>query len=543
MRSVSALLVTLAAIGVAPATAPSAWAQVGAVRVRDGGARGQAVEVTTTDGAAVVAAVSVNLEGVSVEATPADLRRAGTAWPAAAPAEGDTLRVGLFAADGTTLTSFSGAVVDGRLRFGAPRAPAPTSCDSRTGCPDEAPAPDLSLRGAHLFADGSVGLDLSGADAGAVATAVFAVQSVTEGCAAYGRDGSCTAPETVVTFSEVPVSWAAPEVVWEAAIDVPAGISSLVVRAADATGGRIDRARARLTPAWADLGGGQSALPIDEDPLTSIALLGCWCGVDGTLQEASSGRSSPAHLVVVSDGWNPAAPLPAQAQLTVDDGSTHTLLPVAFQRTGRFPVDAADLADPEFRFVVDGAVGTPIAGDGGRLFVVWDTEIPVQMVIEPDDSGAWWAGVTAWAPTADAVPDTVGITTMTAGQLALDDGEVELMEELAAVFALGMEVAASPGAAALTGELRIEGAASRRGRRPTLARGRFAGQFGVDADGDLDLAPVDRRDVTASAGALMLDPTPRGPATAGDPPPPIVYLNGKGTRAVATTNNGKPNLL
>lgn len=117
------------------------------------------------------------------------------------------------------------------------------------------------------------------------------------------------------------------------------------MKAWDAEGGKLDRSKLDLAAAWDDGGTGVNALPVAEDPRTTVALHRAryW-------QE----RQKYLSLTVVSDGWTLGDALPERAEVEVEGGETWEV-PVI-----RSPVTRA--GDPTFQTVPPRATGgTPAA--------------------------------------------------------------------------------------------------------------------------------------------------------------------------------------
>lgn len=498
--------------------------------------------VLTPDADATVARVAAELDRASVPLTERDAWVHGTAALSAAPADGAELTLTVYDAGSAVLDTFTGTWRDGAATLTSTRRdPDGGECASRVGCDgtSDPTTVDLEVLAAVVYPDGAVGLDLAGADALSVAAATLTsiASTATDECVTWSRTGACLAYATVSTRDHAEVAFDTLGVRWDSDPVTLDGAAGLDVRTYDADGGQLDLAKLDIAPAWEDDGEGVSALALDDDPSTSVALAkvcASWNAVDGTCQEASDG------LVVVSDGWTRGEDLPATAAIELEDGEAWSVPANSYQVT---TVVALGDVDPD---TIDG-----VAVDGVSALVATDRprrkwftiEVTRMAVVIQTDGATAWASVTAWSddpaalPT-DAVLSVGGVDTA----LAFDD-------EVAVVFAIDTSLPTDPHGLDLAGEVELQGEPGRNGKQKTLARGDFAGRFGVDADGELVLAGIDGTGRPASRGDILIGGEPIDiEREVGDDlvptlPPAIVRKDGKGTRPVATTTHGKPALL
>lgn len=467
------------------------------IRIRDTDASGAGTYkiglIATHDDA--VADVAAEVDGVAYTL------EAGDGWLHASGYDASyedamRLEVAAYDATGAALASFTGTRTGDTLAFVRSGGEDGQDCTARAGCEGTGTrdGADLDLLAGSVFA-GTLGLDLVGADA-------LLVSYVT-----VSADGG--APSALAT-DELGVLWSAEL----AAFD---GVADATVVARDASGGTLDTLVTELVTPWDDGAGGVSALPTDEDPLTSVAI-DRWQAVDATPQDA---------LIIVSDGWYADDPLPTYAEVTLAGGEEWIVPVNSYQVAGIARL--APAAEPRTACSLDSdghVVGGETLADGTVVL-----------------------SVTAYGTDAAALPTSEALTftcTNRTGVPTSEEATVAYDAEVAVVFGYTFELAEAPHGLELSGRVRLRG-------RQTLLVGRFAGQLGVDDDGDLGLAAIDR-------GALA----PRGDILIGGEPidfelvrddngdgvingPPAVVLktdsNGSGTRKVTTTTNGKPGLL
>jgi hypothetical protein len=323
------------------------------------------------------------------------------------------------------------------------------------------------------------------------------------------------------------------------------GAAELEVKAYDARGKKLDKTTVKIAAPWDDGGAGVNVLPTDDDPLTTVAFLAacspgspCWRRVVTGWDLEKNTRA----LVVVSDGWTLGDALPEVAEMEIEGGDSWTAPANAYPVTSLVHLGDVDL-DLIETLEVDGSVLTKeVSSKNKKRYVNADRVV----FVDTDDSGAVWASVTAWAAHPATLP--------TDAVLTVDGVDVTLAfdDEVAIVFGIEVEVTTDAQGLDCVGKVKLQGAANKKGKRDTLAKGKFAGQFGTDADGETDFGSINKAGDTVSRGDIPIggEPIDLEMEVEGEvvpvAPPALVYKpfsNGSGTRKVATTNNGSPGLL
>lgn len=141
--------------------------------------------------------------------------------------------------------------------------------------------------------------------------------------------------------------------------------------------------------------------------------------------------------------------------------------------------------------------------------------------LSQDASGDWTLSTTAYADDPDALPISVNVelvSTTGAAFPTADGWDLAFDDEVAVVFAIETELATDAAGMDLVGKVKLQGAANTKGKRQTLAKGKFAGQFGVDADGDTDLGSIDKTGDTLSRGDILIGGEPIDIERTGAPP-------------------------
>jgi hypothetical protein len=495
----------------------------------------RSVAVTTAED---VAALDGSLDGVSLELAEADAWLHGAAPFGAAPDDGATFELLLYDTGSAHLATFAGSAEDGVLRFS--RADGGGGDGDCRACAREGTADDLDLEvlAARLHDDGELALDLAGADTLRVAYGKLSVTTSTAESVCVAWDGKeCLKWETATTeaTTRVEVAWEEVGIVWESdAVELAEG-ASLRLTATDATGKKADKSKLDLAAPWRDGAGGAHALPLDEDPLTTAAVTPVchrWNAYDGTCQEESDG------FVVLSDGWTLGDALPAQAAVEIDGGETWTVPAHSYQVSAIVPLGAVDL-EAVAEVLLDGAaLALSAASSKERIRRRWFS-LTAMVEVGVDDDGLAWASATTWSADPDALPGSA--------TLSVDGAEAEVAytDEVAVVFALETGLAGDPHGLDLSGSVELQGEADKKGKRKTLARGGFAGQFGTDGDGDPDLASIDNGGATASRGDILIGGEPIGiereVGDEGDPSlPPVVVAIEQGTGGGWVRVNKKP---
>lgn len=333
---------------------------------------------------------------------------------------------------------------------------------------------------------------------------------------------TCTTSEQTVTRSST-VTWGEIGSVWEADLAAaPEGEVEVRVEASDSRGKKLDQATVDLAPAWLDTGDGTSALGVGAD--TSVALL-------GTPDDYS--------LALVSCGWRRDESQPDTAIFRMDNGEEVEIERVGAQRT----VAEVQPLDPSagawtIQYHRRGMGGTVTqmaqsiiyAADQGMM--VCDPSVCVGV------GGANAGGPWVTATVLDDAAELEGLDVDFTGP----DGTVQsfafdLEDEVSLVFAAAVSFDADPVGADFAADVRLLGAAGNSDNDRTMLTGSFAGQFIADEDG-FGLGGRDANDIEMASG-------PRFGGGASEVP--VILLRssggGKGTRAVATTTNGKPPLL
>jgi hypothetical protein len=167
---------------------------------------------------------------------------------------------------------------------------------------------------------------------------------------------------------------------------------------------------------------------------------------------------------------------------------------------------------------------------GGRTIMYWEG-MELRAMIEPVD-GVYYANVTAWASSPDDLPTGVTLTVIDGWGEA--DMDLAFSAEVAVLFGIEAILLTDPHGLDLVGTLSLQGEADEHGRRKTLSRGHFAGQFGTDSDGDTDLTNIDLGGATQSRGDILIGGEPidiekeDGGGGPGNVPPVLFYYTGGG---------------
>lgn len=102
---------------------------------------------------------------------------------------------------------------------------------------------------------------------------------------------------------------------------------------------------------------------------------------------------------------------------------------------------------------------------------------------------------------------TVTVTDASGEELYAATDTVEFDEEITAVFANEVDFSADPIGLDLSGKVSLLGAANKKGKQETLAKGKFYGSFSRDGDGDLTIAGADK-DVVQAKGDILIGGEP-----------------------------------
>ncbi len=392
----------------------------------------------------------------------------------------------------------------------------------------EKPTVDIEVVAAELFpnADGSydLGFDFSGADAYDIA---YADVAITQGK---------TTTKAEVDFYEIGAVWGG-----ELTLDHE-GLVEVKTKTVDKQGEKLDSSKVKLAAPWDDGGYGVSALATDEDPLTSVALVG------GT-SHCEKGKyfgDDCSKLTVVSDGWTLGDTLPVDASVELDNGDTLVLPANSYQVATVTQVKVGALGGA-VTVKLDGATATlktgTLGGGGAYTYMFWvqPARSAVQGVfvsIAEDADGAQWLSVSAFAADPDDVPAAVSV--------ALDGGrpyELAFDDAVAVVFAGGVGLSGDPVGIDVSGKVSLLGESNSRGRQKTLAKGKFYATLSRDGDGDLSLSGADKDTVSAKGDILIGGEPIDFELTTNDDgveeisaPPAVMLSNGSGTRFTSSTS-------
>lgn len=490
---------------------------------------------------AVRAEVESDAGDETLELVESDAWLHGAASIAALPTAEADVTVTLYNADSAALMSLSGTLgTDGTVALSADTAKF-----------------DIELLAAELFPSGKgyeLGLDLAGADTWDVA---YASVAITQGavCLVADEKGNCLKWDTskqVTTRAEV--GWDDLGSVWEAdATLAHEGLIELKVKAYDAEGEKIESAKAKLGAPWLDDGEGVGTLATDEDPLTRLAF-----GRPVRLHNHKAVGDGDHRILVVSEGWSTGDAVPAVAEVELTNGDTLTIPVNSYQRitppTMAEVDELFDMLDPAgMRLGVGDDVYTMGAKDEGFFFEVGEplcTDTVCVTVIETADGYALTA--TTYGDDTDDLLDEVElsltVTDSRGATLEVPATWVTFDDELTAVFATEVELTADPVGLGLAGKVKLLGEANKKGKRETLAKGKFYAELNRDGDGDLELAGADKDEVVPSgtvieAGEAVGLADPEGNP---DAPPVVVYGvlgNGSGTKNAASQVSARPMLL
>lgn len=401
-----------------------------------------------------------------------------------------------------------------------------------------------------------VGLVIQGGDVAQADSASFVFTEKTAdpggSCTKLGCSAPATKEEVALSGTKTAaftVPFGEAQDTWSCGLAGPfSGSAKLKVKAwgqgADLEPVLVDSAHVQATTSWEDRGSGVNALPVDEDPLTSVAMISDQLNNNGT---------EGFKLAVVSDGWDPAAVLPTHAEIEVEAGPTVLVAAGSYQVTGAAPL--AVKGDVSFQ-----AYGATWNGEAcGQFLLTGPGKHQCKcrsgfLAVQVQD-GAWTVSATAFAADAKKLPPMVVVAFPAApatekGAIApppLPDVKIGFDPEIAVVFSQPVGFAQDPFGANLTGRVRLF-AADAKGKISVLTKGKFAGQISTNDSGRTNLASLDPNGGTVNKGDILIIMEPaefekQAPDAPPPPPPVIVYKNGKGTRAVATGSNGKPGLL
>lgn len=390
----------------------------------------------------------------------------------------------------------------------------------------------VTLKGAGLLAaeivpDGGgyqLIVDLSGDGAAKVASGSVAIE------------GEAKASE---------IAWGELDGVWEAKLaaahDGPVDVD---LRVEDAAGDALANTRTAVGAPWDDGAEGVGAVPMDDDPLTTV----------GLLRGAEGSRVRKARqLTVISEGWD-ADDAPKYADVDLSDGTSVTVPANSYQRRRKKP----DMLYEEWDDVVhDYLTPLRVQIDGRRLTVdradptLADLSSPLcaegACVMLVEEALGYAISVTQYRWDTAFPSDTVTVEISAldgAGKVLLTQKSVaEMADEVAVVFAQEVFLDGDPVGAPLAGTVRLRSGAA------TLARGRLVSALVRDQADDLDLGGVGVDDVAGLEPSFSLllgsEPSPCGDDDGWNAPPPVAAVagNGSGTKVATTTTSAKPELL
>jgi hypothetical protein len=526
----------------------------------------------------VAATVTSDAGGEDVDLVESDAWLHGAASLLALPATDATLTLTLYDSASASLMSFSGTLsTEGAVTLHANATKEvgdDGTCDasSRTGCSaaatsttsadtatsdSTATALDIEVLAAEVFAAGSgydLTLDLAGADTYEIAYAELTVTESDEVTTCSKVDGCTTTGSSTTTTAEV--GWEDVGAVWEGDLTLShEGIIELKATTYDEEGKKIESSKAALGLPWLDDGEGINVLAIDEDPLTTLGLLKAFdSNKDGSIRS-----SDPAFTLAINSGGWSASTLPVSAEVELTDGDTLTIPVNSYQRATK----GGDYHLCHEMELMAGALRSKFTITGGSLEIhdaaLLDLSTPtcsagVCVTLTETDDGAYALAATTYGTDATALADelalTVTILAESGEELTCDTETVEFDDDITAVFANEVTFSEAPAGLDLAGKVSLLGAADKKGKQKTLAKGNFYGAFSRDGDGDLILSGVDegdaesRGDVVVAGDPLTFELTD----TDGDgvvSPPPLAAVSGNslGTKNSSSAASTKPQLL
>ncbi len=520
------------------------------IRIRDTDTSGAGTYkiglITTNDDADPVESVEAELgSGATVSGVLDDRRLALTGPWGALSDQVDDVVLDLTDASGGVLTMLSGTLSpDGALVFSSPRSGEDGTCTARTGCDDPSTevGVDIEVQAAWVV-DGDAGLSFSlvlhGADvddvAGAALTVTETYEGDTEVCLTTSRAGECTSWgfETYSESTLTDLTLGDRDEVW--ALDLPGDFTygeRVTVIARDSRGRKLDTVK--FSPAAPWNAGATSALAVDNDPATSLALTqGPPSTNNGPLYAAD-----PWHLAIVSEDWSLDDRYPASATIAVLDGETWEVPVHSYQVTGRVPVAfEGSPEDEELYIEQDGvflaALSTSLA---------CDTDSQTCAVLDQDEDGDWALVVTQWAQDPAELASLLDVSVVPLGAAVPTERSytLDFGDTFAATFGIGVDFVADPLWLDLQAEVTLSSAADEKGKGKARVQGAVYGQFDAGDDG---LPGLSYRDAAAllPRGDILIGGEPidfemtAGDRTVRTAPPVIQYLNGKGTKNSTST--------
>ncbi len=500
--------------------------------------------VVTGEATAISADISSDSGSETVDLTEADAWVHATAHLKELSTTDTAATLTVYDEKGTAQMSFSGTLgKDGSVSLTADSS---GSCNVKGGCDVSTGSStlDIELLAAEVFAnpDGGydVTFDLSGADVYGRTIADFTLKNFGAAQADAGR-----VVTSDVTFGDIGA-------VWEGELTLAhEGEITIDSTSYDIDGKKLEKSSVSLGAPWDDGGEGVNALTTDGYPLTSVAILSrggsvakeeCW----DVFTCFDSG------LTIVSHGWYSFDATPQEAKIEVDNGETLTIPANSYQVAAATEITFSGSPEKEaFQLTIDGTTVKEGSSFGDRGLCANGTCVALAQATDAN----WTLSATAYSATAAKLPKSVKVTltsTLKAASTKESSYTLTFDPEIAVVFANEVSLSGDPLGVDLAGEVSLLGAADSKGKQKTLAKGDFYGSFTRDGDGDLSLGGMDKNDVDAKGDILIggepidFELTDTNKDGVIEAPPVIVYKaagNGKGTRAVATVNTGKPGLL
>jgi hypothetical protein len=341
--------------------------------------------------------------------------------------------------------------------------------------------------------------------------------------------------------------------VWDAALTLdPDGLVQVKGKAYDTSGKKLETATVKLGVPWDDGGYGVNVLATDEDPLTTVGLISDQLHSGGTEDSVWV----DGHLTFLSEGWSGTSTLPASAQVEITGGKTLTIPVNSYQVSAAPEVFTPSWGDVTgFDVSVNGNPGYFSLTRVG-VYLLGADDLSVGTLVDNED-GTWTLSVAAYAKESGKLPTSVSVKITPVYEKGAASEETEAFDlvyedGIAAVFANEVTYSQDPLGLDVSGKVSLLGAADKKGKTKTLAKGKFYATFTRDEDGDLSLGGADKDLISAKGDILiggepidfeLTDANKDGVLEA----PPVVLLrtssDGKGTRAVTTSNTGNPGLL
>lgn len=484
----------------------------------------------------------------------------------ALPKTDAALTLTLYDKGNASLISFSGTLAaDGSVTLAADVIKEAATCDaySKTGCADDtsdtkATTLDIEVLAGEVFgASGAyeLAVDLAGADTYEVAYAQITITESDEVTTCSKETGECkTTGSSTTTKAEV--DWDAIGAVWDGDTTLDhEGVIETKVQTYDSAGQKLESAKAKLGAAWINEGDGVGTLATDEDPLTTVGILRNRVDIlpNGAVRWVSS------RLAINSEGWT-STTVPVSAKVELTSGGTITIPVNSYQRLSRPSwAKAGGVA------VLSGLISNSTITITGGNFELYDVSIldlatPTCLdgtcftLVETEED-VYELSVSEYGTDATKLADdielTVSVTDEFGKEVFSETGTVEFDDDVTAVFANEVTFSQDPIGLDLSGKVSLLGAADKKGKQKTLAKGKFYGSFSRDGDGDLSLLGADK-DAISSQGSIVVAgasvaveiTTDTNKDGVFDPPPLTpVFGNGSGTKNASHQASTKPELL